>query len=138
MTLLNKKRKAVPNTRRHFLAASAAGIVAESSLAAIPKRTSPNDRIRLATIGLGGMGTTDTHSSLSVPGVELVAIADLYEGRRKRAKEVFGSDIFTTADYREILARSDIDIVIVATSDHWHSRVTIDALNAGKDVYCEK
>ena len=72
----------VPNTRRHFLAASAASILAESSLAGIPKRISPNDRIRLATIGLGGMGTTDTHSSLSVPGVELVAIADLYEGRR--------------------------------------------------------
>jgi predicted dehydrogenase len=128
----------VPNTRRHFLTASAAGMLAAPNIAGSQKRIPPNERIRLGTIGLGGMGTTDTHASLSVPGVELVAVADLYEGRRKRAKEVFGKDIFTTDDYREILTRPDIDIVIVATSDHWHSRATIDALNAGKDVYCEK
>ena len=97
-----------------------------------------NDRIRIATIGIGEMGTGDTKSSLAVPGVELVAVCDLYEGRRTHAKEVFGQQIATTRDYREILDRKDIDAVIVATSDHWHSQICIDAMAAGKDVYCEK
>jgi len=101
-------------------------------------RVSPNDRIRIATIGLGGMGTYDTKQSLSIPGVELAAVCDLYEGRRTRAQELYGNQLFVTADYREILAKSGIDAVIVATADLWHSRISIDAMQAGKDVYCEK
>jgi predicted dehydrogenase len=97
-----------------------------------------NDKIRIATIGIGGMGMGDTRSSLNVPGVELVGVSDLYDGRITRAKEVWGPQIFATRDYREILARKDVDAVIIATPDHWHSQITRDALAAGKDVYCEK
>ncbi len=99
---------------------------------------SANDRIQIALIGAGGMGMGDAQYALSIPGVALVAVCDIYDGRLARARERAGKDIFTTRDYREVLARKDVDAVIIATPDHWHSRITIDALEAGKDVYCEK
>ncbi|MEO8663377.1 MAG: Gfo/Idh/MocA family oxidoreductase, partial [Bryobacteraceae bacterium] len=97
-----------------------------------------NDKIQIALIGAGGMGSGDAGYALNVPGVKLVAVADIYSGRLTRAKERWGNDLFTTRDYREIIARKDIDAVIVATPDHWHSRITSEALLSGKDVYCEK
>lgn len=125
-------------TRRHFLRTTAAAGFAAQALPAQSKRFSANDKVQVAIIGIGGMGTEDTHSSLAQEGVELVAACDLYDGRLERAREEFGRDLFATRDYREILARSDIDAVIIATPDHWHHQISIDAMNAGKDVYCEK
>jgi len=110
------------------------------TLITIPNRQtiSANDNINIALIGAGGMGTGDTITALMVPGVKLVAVCDLYNGRLEDAKKRWGQDIFTTRSYKEILSRPDIDAVIVATPDHWHQQISIDAMRAGKHVYCEK
>lgn len=134
-------------TRRTFLrnvTAASALLATESvakpfSIIKDLKKISPNDKIRIATIGMGIQGNFDTRAALrSAKDVELVAVADLYDGRLQRVKETFGKDIFTTRDHREILARPDIDAVLVVTPDHWHDHITKDALKAGKNVYCEK
>jgi len=108
--------------------------------AAAPAQTpkGANDKINVACIGFGIMGQGDVSTVTTVPGAKLVAVSDVYEGRLTKAKEVYGKDIFTTRDYREVLARPDIDAVIVATPDHWHQIIACDAMRAGKDVYCQK
>jgi predicted dehydrogenase len=103
-----------------------------------PRAFGPNDRVRIATIGMGIIGFIDTTTALKVPGTELVAVADLYEGRRVHAREVFGDKVAAHVDYHEILARPDVDAVLICVPDHWHSRISIDAMRAGKAVYCEK
>jgi len=133
------------STRRKFIKSigAASALLATDSFAKPfniirNMKISPNDKIRFATIGMGIQGHSDTGAALSNEGVEFVAATDLYTGRLIRVKELFGNHIFTTRDYREILNRKDIDAVLIATADHWHDRITIDALNAGKSVYCEK
>src|ERR1700723_2244326 len=103
-----------------------------------PAPRSSNDLIQLALIGAGIQGQGDTRTALQVPGVKLVAIADCYDGRVAHARELWGKDLFTTRDYREILNRKDIDAVLIATPDHWPKQAAVDAMRAGKDVYLEK
>jgi predicted dehydrogenase len=131
-------------SRRDFLkaaagAAATAPVILRAQQAPIRSQAvSPSDRIGIALIGMGIRGQQDLRSALRVPGVELAAVADVYEGRLTLAKELAGSQLFTTRDYREVLSRRDVDALIVATPDHWHTQIAIDAMNAGKDVYVEK
>jgi len=141
-------------TRRSFLRKATLGTAAVASapyILAAPTRNpillnrtysektfSANDKVNLGLIGAGIQGTYDTRDVLKVPGVEIVAVCDLYTGRLDRAKEEWGQGIFTTRDYRELLNRNDVDAVIIATPDHWHKTIAIAAMKAGKAVYCEK
>jgi predicted dehydrogenase len=102
------------------------------------KKYAANDQVNIAVIGMGIMGFNNLRTSLLVPGVKVVGVCDLYSGRLERSKELFGKELFTTRNYQEILDRKDIDAVIIATSDHWHDHISIDAMNKGKHVYCEK
>ena len=135
MTILN---------RRTFLktaSIAAAGTKLELIAAAqqgAGRTISANDNLQIALIGAGIQGQGDTKVALQVPGTKLVAVADCYDGRLAHSKELWGNDVFTTRDYREILARKDVDAVIIATPDHWHKQAAVDAMKAGKDVYCEK
>lgn len=135
-------------TRRDFMkvgaGAAAIGSAAKVTLLeperamASPRPVPPSDRLRFASIGTGVRGCNDLSTALRAPGVEMVAVSDLYDGRLIAAQEHAGKKLDTTKDYRRILDRKDIDFVIVATMDHWHAKIVEDACAAGKDVYCEK
>ncbi len=135
-------------SRRAFLRASAgaagASLVAGSTLLepaplfAAGQTVAPSDRIRFGIVGVGMEGSGLLTTAVQLPGVECVAAADLYDGRHDLAKEIVGRPIRTTRRYKELLDAKDIDAIIVAVPDHWHKQVVVDAIAAGKDVYCEK
>ncbi len=100
-----------------------------------------NDRINVALVGCGGRGSSDAHSFTKYGqdnnnACQIVAVCDVYAKRRREQAERYKAKAF--GDYRELLAMSDVDAVIVATPDHWHARVALDAMDQGKDVYLEK
>jgi predicted dehydrogenase len=95
-------------------------------------------QIRFVLVGAGIRGCDLLRAARQVPTGICVGAADLYETRSLAAKEAYGADFPTTRDYRALLDRKDVDAVFVATSDHHHRRVVMDAVAAGKDVYCEK
>ena len=135
-------------TRRELLRATT-GAVGGSSVAgsifldselsfAASQPVAPSDRVRFGSVGVGQEGSYLLPLAIQLPGVECVAAADLYDGRHELAKEIVGKPIRTTRRYQELLEAKDIDAIIVAVPDHWHKQVVVDALAAGKDVYCEK
>jgi len=99
-----------------------------------------NDRINIGVIGVGGRGNSDARNFARFGeknnACQIVAVCDVYEKRKRLAAEHFKCEGYL--DYREVLARPDVDAVIVATPDHWHAKIALDAMDHGKDVYLEK
>ena len=130
-----------PVTRRTFLktsgaAAAAVGVTASS----YAKVVGANDRIRIGFIGAGGMGSGHMKAIAGLKeknNLEAVAVADCWQTRAEQGKDKAGAQHAFT-DYRKVIENRDIDYVTIATPEHWHSTMTIDALDAGKAVYCEK
>ena len=119
--------------RRDFLGAG----VASTALAS-QRVLGANDRVRVALIGAGGRGRGVTSNVPKISGAEVVGVSDVYLPRREQAAEQFGAGAKQFKDYRAVLDSKDVDAVIIATPDHWHTPMTIAAVQAGKDVYCEK
>lgn len=137
-------------TRRSFLktgslglSATAAGLLVPTSLWAKPRGIlGANNSLRLGLIGCNGMGFSNLSSFMQQPDVEVVALCDVDRSvLERRQAEVLASGRTKPegySDYRKLLERQDIDAVIIGTPDHWHCRQLLDAIDAGKDVYCEK
>ena len=139
----------IPLSRRGFLRAGAAGsgsllaartvLLAPQALGAASGPAPASERVRFGMIGIGMQGSGLLGTAITLPGVECVAAADLYDGRHTLAREITGNpQLPTTRRYQELLDRKDIDCIVAAVPDHWHKRVVVDACNAGKDIYCEK
>ena len=143
--------EATTGTRRRFL--QAAGIAAGATVAApyvitskaLGDATTPpaSDRIVMGGIGVGNQGTSDQNAFLGRPDVQYVAVCDVQKSKREGGKgrvdgKYGNSDCAAYLDFRELLARDDIDAVHIATPDHWHAIMTIAACRAGKDIYLQK
>ncbi len=103
----------------------------------------PSERITMGGIGIGGMGTHNLKNFLGQDDVQFLAICDVDANHRLKAKNVVDSaygnkDCSGYNDFRDIITRKDIDAVLIATPDHWHAVLSIEAAKAGKDIYCEK
>ena len=99
---------------------------------------SANDRIRIGMIGTGARAQELLQALLVLPGNEIVAVTDAYRGRIERAIERTGGRAKSYPNHRELLDKAGVDAVVVGTPDHWHKPIIMDAIAAGKDVYCEK
>jgi len=135
-------------SRRKFLGMSAAAagasiasqavLLSPEPLVASMRPFAASDRVRFGMIGIGMQGSGLLTESIKLPGVECAAASDLYDGRHTLAREIVRADLPVTRRYQDLLAYKDIDCIVAAVPDHWHRQVVIDAVNAGKDIYCEK
>ncbi len=134
-------------SRRKFLGMSAASVGASLAAKTILLDPEPllastraaSDRLRFGMIGIGMQGNWLLSSAIELPGVECVKACDLYDGRHTLAREITAKpNLPATRRYQEVLAEKDIDCIIAAVPDHWHKQIVVDALSAGKDIYCEK
>jgi len=128
--------------RRQFLRTSVAGAAAAVfGTPAIVRAVQPNDLIRIGVIGVGGMGGGQLHqivrrSEKPEEKVKVVAVCDVWENRLQNAQKACKGAAYK--DYRRLLEDSNVDAVVIATPDHWHAKISMEAMEAGKDVYCQK
>ena len=135
-------------SRRQFLQSTAgaaslslatASVLLESTpVLGTAKQIAARDRIRFGIVGVGMEGSDLLGKAITLPGVECGAACDLYDGRHELAREIVGKPIPVTRRYQQLLDNKDLDAIIVAVPDHWHRQIVVDAIAAGKDVYCEK
>src|SRR3954471_21576371 len=133
-----------PIDRRNFLKTTGAALTAASSVIAAPVKgrvIGANDRINVGVIGCGGRGSYDADAFAAFAkkhdnACQIVAACDVYEKRKKKVADKF--KVKGYLDYRELLNQSDVDAVVIATPDHWHGKMAMDAMDKGKDVYLEK
>src|SRR5690606_16669671 len=140
---IKRRLKGNPMNRRDVLRSGIAGtlgaFVPYTWTAGAEEQTqprSPNERWNIGAIGMRSQGSVITEKARLYG--EVVAIADVDRHVREQARASFGSTPRIFEDYRQLLDRDDVDVVMIATPDHWHAIVLIDAVRAGKDVYCEK
>lgn len=136
--------------RRKFLSAGAVSAAALAVPMLVPAKSigadgevSPSNRLTMGGLGLGPRGTSDLGNFLPNKDVQFVAIADCQKSRRNKIKDIVDNfyktkDCVTYRDMYDLLGRQDIDIVLIATGDRWHTMASIEAAKAGKDIYCEK
>src|SRR5712692_7675863 len=139
------RRRAMPRpdnrhslSRRKFLQDSAVASAALATGLAPARVLGANDKIRIAVLGTGERAQYLMTLFKQVPGTEIVAVCDVYEPRRAEGLRIAGTDAQAYLEYREGLDRKDVDGVIIGSPDHWHKTMLVDAVRAGKDVYCEK
>ena len=135
-------------TRRTFLqtAAGAASLALAAKVIALPEPAYAQDWasgldrkvVNFGIIGIGMQGSGLLKTAVDLPDHKCLAACDLWDGRQTLAKEIAGPNITVTRRYQELLANPDIQALIVAVPDHWHKQIVVDAVTAGKDVYCEK
>ncbi len=135
-------------TRRQFLKSALGTVIAAPYIipaSALGKNgfTAPSDRITIGCIGVGGMGTSNMNSFLGKPEAQIIAVCDVDTAHRNRARdsinEKYGNkDCATYNDFREVLARNDIDAISLAVPDQWHGIIAVATARAGKDIYGEK
>src|SRR5947209_6823012 len=135
-------------SRREFLgvgAAAAGATLAAKTILLDPEplfattRFAASDRVRFGMIGIGMQGNWLLSSAIELPGLECVRACDLYDGRHTLAREITAKpNLPATRRYQELPADKDIDCIIAAVPDHWHKQIVVDAVSAGKDIYCEK
>jgi predicted dehydrogenase len=120
-------------SRRLFIGAATA------SAASYSRILGANDRVRLGLIGCGSRGTGDMGNFIRAGNVDVAALCDVYAANIDRAKSgAAAGNAKTFTDHRRLVEMNELDAVLIAVPDHWHATITIDALNAGKDVYVEK
>ncbi|MDB5306749.1 MAG: hypothetical protein JWO38_951 [Gemmataceae bacterium] len=125
-------------SRREFFQAAAGGSLLLTAASA-GRVLGANDRLNMGVIGCGGMGTGHLNGLVKraeADKVRVVAVCDVYQRRLTRAKSISGAEAHL--DYRKVLDRKDLDAVLIATPDHWHGKISVEAVEAGKHVYCEK